>query len=612
MPIGFRKFLPMSRWMPLALLMLAACAGPAPAPAALRVELPPFRAPAVPLFVQTPYLNTWLCGDRLADEAPKLWNGQIKGLVGMIKIDGKAYRFMGMPTSSLPALRQDSVRILPTRTVFDFSHDDLRLRLEFLSPMDPRDLRLLSLPVGLLRAEVSAEKPHAVQLYVDITGEWAVGSSDRRITWDGLFRIRPSQPRLFRETYNYPDWGEVHWVPVEPATSQYGVHEDVRQSFVKGVAPQRDTRYPRAANDDWPVFAHHWDLGKVDKPVARRAVLGHARREIVDFFGSSCAAYWTRHYSSASQMIASVVSEFEAIRRRADAIDLEVVSRAHAAGGPSLACLASLAFRQAFAANELALHGDQVFYFSKSMDIEGVSAIQSLDVLYPASTALLAFNPALLRMQLAPIFETLRRGDWREPHAMADLGSYPVAAGQAAPGASRPQATAELMLLSRMAGEPAPPELAALAQALADAEPTIRTTLALGAATRLQKVLDAPRDQIRADFFVDRFLGLGMVPREAVDRELAVVRAKPGKHGPSFDARKPIVRVDALLWIAALSSPADRGEIAAWPMKFYADTLVRVPAADQYGIDTGRPVGTQARPVMGAVFAPLLAGSSVK
>jgi hypothetical protein len=168
------------------------------------------------------------------------------------------------------------------------------------------------------------------------------------------------------------------------------------------------------------------------------------------------------------------------------------------------------------------------------------------------------------------------------------------------------------MLLSRMAGEPAPPELAALAQALADAEPTIRTTLALGAATRLQKVLDAPRDQIRADFFVDRFLGLGMVPREAVDRELAVVRAKPGKHGPSFDARKPIVRVDALLWIAALSSPADRGEIAAWPMKFYADTLVRVPAADQYGIDTGRPVGTQARPVMGAVFAPLLAGSSVK
>jgi hypothetical protein len=605
MPIGFRKFLAMRRWLSTALLLLAACAGPAPAPAAPRFELPPFRAPAVPLFVQTPYLHTWLCGDRLADEAPKLWNGQIKGLVGMIKIDGKAYRFMGMPTSPLPALRQDSVRILPTRTVFDFSQDDLRLRLEFLSPLDPRDLRLLSLPVGLLRAEVSSERTHAVQIYFDITGEWAVGSSDRRITWDGLFRIRPSQPRLFRETYNYPDWGEVHWVPVEPATSQYGVHEDVRQSFVKGVSPQRDTRYPRAANDDWPVFAHHWDLGKVDKPVVRRAVLGHARREIVDFYGTTCTAYWTRHYSSAGAMIAAVASEFEPIRRQADAIDLEVVTRAHAAGGAPLACLASLAFRQAFAANELALHGDKVFYFSKSMDIEGVSAIQSLDVLYPASTALLAFNPQLLRYQLAPFFEALRRGDWREPHAMTDLGSYPVAAGQMTLGAARPQATAELMLLARMAGEAAP-ELDPLARALVEADSSLRTTLALGAAPRVRKALDAPRDQIRADLFVDQLLGLGLVPRDVVDRELAAIRSKPGKHGPAFDVRKPVVRVDSLLWLAALSSPAERGEIAAWPLKFYADTPVRVPAADQYGIDTGRPVGTQARPVMGAVFAPLL------
>src|SRR6185369_15447978 len=450
MPIGFRKFLPMSRWMPLALLMLAACAGPAPAPAALRVDLPPFRVPAVPLFVQTPYLNTWLCGDRLADETPKLWNGQVKGMAGMLKIDGKGYRFLGLPSSPLPALKQDSVRVLPTRTIFEFSQEDVRLRLEFLSPTDPRDLRLLSLPVGLLRAEVSAEKPHSVQLYFDVTGEWAVGSSDRRITWDGLFRIRPSQPRLFRETYNYPDWGEVHWVPVEPATSQYGVHEDVRQSFVKGVSPQRDTRFPRAANDDWPVFAHHWDLGKVDKPVVRRAVLGHVRREIVDFFGTACAAYWTRHHSSAAGMIASVASEFESIRRRADAVDVEVVARAHAAGGAPLASLAALAFRQSFAANEPALHGDRVFYFSKSMDISGASAIQSLDVLYPSSSALLAFNPELLRMQLAPILEALRRGDWREPHVMADLGTYPVATGQNGP--SRPQATADLLLLWRLSG----------------------------------------------------------------------------------------------------------------------------------------------------------------
>jgi hypothetical protein len=594
----------------LALSLLAGCVSAVRYPDLPRVDLPAFRVPAVPLFVQTPYLNTWLCGDRLADEAPKLWNGQVKGMAGMLKIDGKGYRFLGMPTSTLPALRQDSVRVLPTRTIFEFSQDDVRLRLEFLSPMDPRDLRLLSLPVGLLRAELAAEKPHAVQLYFDVTGEWAVGSSDRRITWDGLFRIRPSQPRLFRETYNYPDWGELHWVAVDAATSEYGILEDVRQAFLKGTSPQRDTRYPRAANDDWPVFAHTWDLGKVDKPVVRRLVLGHARRDVVDFYGTACPAYWTRHYASASAMIAAVVSEYELIRARAAAIDTEVVSRAHAAGGPALACLAALSFRQTFAASELGLYGERPFYFTKSMDLAGGSALQSLDLLFPSSPALLAFNPALLRMQLAPIFEALRRGDWREPQVMPDLGVYPVAAGAIGGGTPRAQSTAELALLARMAGgSEGSAELQKPLLALAESEPTLRSALALGPASagpRLNRALEAPRNQIRVDLYVDRVLGLGMAPPDAVSHEIAEVRTKAGKYGAPFDDRKPVVHVDSMLWIAALAERPEREAIAAAALRFYADTATRVPAPDQFESDAPRPAGTQARPVLGAVFAPLL------
>jgi len=120
----------------LLLSLLCACAAPPPLPPPPpAVALSPFRVPAVPLFVQSPYLNVWLCCDRLADEVPKLWNGPLKGMAGILKIDGKAFRFLGLPGSPLPALRQDSVRILPTRTVFEFSQDDVRLTLEFLSPI---------------------------------------------------------------------------------------------------------------------------------------------------------------------------------------------------------------------------------------------------------------------------------------------------------------------------------------------------------------------------------------------------------------------------------------------------------------------------------------------
>src|SRR6185295_16074742 len=111
--------------------------------------------------------------------------------------------------------------------------------------------------------------------------------------------------------------------------------------------------------------------------------------------------------------------------------------------------------------------------------------------------------------------------------------------------------------------------------------------------------------QILADLFVDRFLRLGLVPPEAVAREVADVRARTGKLGAPFDARKAVVRVDALLWIAAVAEPADFAALAAGALKFYADTPVRVPAADQYESDTGRPAGTQGRPVVGAVFAPI-------
>jgi hypothetical protein len=577
------------------LILTGACANPPPAPPSYPpVTLPPFRAPAVPLFVQTPYLNIWLCGDRLADEAPKLWNGQIKGMTGILKIDGKAYRFLGMPISNLPALRQDSLRILPTRTVFEFSQEDVTLTLEFLSPMDPRDLRLLSLPVGLLRAEVASATPRSIQIYFDITGEWAVGSSDRRITWDGLFRIRPSQPRPFRETYNYPDWGDLHWAPVEPATSQVGVFQDVRKAFVEGGGPQRDARYPRAASDDWPVFAHSWDLGKVQKPVVRRLVLGHLRKELVTYFGAPCPAYWTRTYSDGSALVAAVLGEFETLRARAAAVDAEVLSRAHASGGMPLACLASLAFRQAFASNELALHGDQVFYFSKSMDISGTSAIQSLDVLYPASSVLLAFNPALLKMQLAPILGALGRGDWKESQVMEDLGAYPVASGQGSSAAPRPQATAQLLLLSRMAGPPLLPE--PYLKALPDGDP------AKGAL----KILELPRESIRKDLFVDRLLGISGGSEEQFARDAAQVRLRAGKYGTPTDPKKQPIQVDALLWTAAVSGSADREAYASEVLRFYAETGVRVPAADRYEGDTGRPSGTQARPVLGSVFAPLL------
>lgn len=55
----------------------------------------------------------------------------------------------------------------------------------FLSPVLPSDLVRQSLPYSYLNVSVSANdnKSHTVQIYTDITGEWASNDWTRNITW---------------------------------------------------------------------------------------------------------------------------------------------------------------------------------------------------------------------------------------------------------------------------------------------------------------------------------------------------------------------------------------------------------------------------------------------
>jgi hypothetical protein len=446
--------------------------------------------------------------------------------------------------------------------------------------------------------EVSTRTGRRVQLHLDITGEWAVGSTDRRIAFDGLFRIRPSQPRLFRETSNYPDWGDVHWVPVDPAVSRHGVDTDVRQAFVQGRTLRRDVRYPRAANDDWPVFAHAWDLGLVKAPVARRAILAHVRREAVQFFGISCPSFWTRASEDPADVIARASLSAEPIRTRLAHLAAEVLARARAAGGDPLAALAALAFRPSFAANELVLLHGRPLYFSKSLDVSGASPVMSLDVLYAAAPSLLAFNPRLLTMQMAAVFEAHRIGGWHERHAMRDQGLYPNATGQAQPDENRIESTSILLLLAALA-RVEDPILPAFGRFLADAASAeiwgdrragaaagethayLASILALATLPDFRAEAESRMKRWRAEassgdhtsftfgdpkgwglqphLLMDRLLGLRLVPEDLLARELAFAWEHTGRYGASPDSRRGPVQVDSILRMAAR-----RGGSQAW------------------------------------------------
>src|SRR5687767_5781917 len=115
-----------------------------------------FRPPAVPLVTHDPYFSAWSFSSELNGDWPRHWTGAVHAMCGMVRIDGKAYRWMGAAPKEAGAMKQKSVRVYPTRTVYEFEQDGIALTAMFVTPALPHDLDVLSRPITYLIMSVRA------------------------------------------------------------------------------------------------------------------------------------------------------------------------------------------------------------------------------------------------------------------------------------------------------------------------------------------------------------------------------------------------------------------------------------------------------------------------
>jgi hypothetical protein len=405
------------------------------------------RMPAAPLIVRNPYLSTWSMADSPAGNWPSFWNGPVKAITGIARIDGAAFIFCGSPGGNSMTLK--SRALTPTKTEYVMNAGGVDLDIAFLSPVEPGDLKRQSAPIGYITAfaQSSDGQPHTVSLYFDISGEWAHGDSNTMINWarekvahaGGMLTIQsvtPATPTVLAENNEYPSWGTAFFAADAPSgmTVAIGGADAMRaMSKMQGALDGSiDGMMPRAINNNWPVLAYNFDMGQVTgaatSPVT--LVIGHAREPAISYKTNPVPPLWKSYWNSWQAMVADAYDDGPAAKGRADALDQRIVSDALAvsAGTQNYPALTILALRQAFGGTELVGTAQKPWMMLKEISSDG--NVSTVDVIYPASPAFLYTNPYLLKLQMDPLLEYAESGTWPKVFSEHDLGSsYPNATG---------------------------------------------------------------------------------------------------------------------------------------------------------------------------------------
>jgi Domain of unknown function (DUF4965)/Domain of unknown function (DUF5127)/Domain of unknown function (DUF1793)/Domain of unknown function (DUF4964) len=405
----------------------------------------PFRPPAIPLVAVDPYFSIWSFANHLTYDSTRHWTGKPMVMESMVRIDGKAYRIMGSAPSTVTPAQQVSVRVFPTRTTYTFRAGPIVIRLGFLTPDLPHHLHVLARPVTYLTwtAQSFDGKSHDVALFYDNNASFVINEPSEAVVWSrhgagtlSVLRMGTARQAILAKAGDRVkiDWGYVYVAAEkEPGLQEVAANQKlVQDSFSqRGTLPRLDDlRMPRAANEGWPSLAVAWNLGEVGaQPVSRHLILAYDEIYPIEYFHVRLRPYWEGGGVRVDRMLQNAARDYEGLRAECERFDQELSGELARAGGPEYALVTSLAYRQAFAANKLALSptGNLLMFLK---EISSCGCAQTVDVIYPESPFLLLLNPHLLEDSLVPLLDYARSGKWPYPFAPHDLGTYPLDNGR--------------------------------------------------------------------------------------------------------------------------------------------------------------------------------------
>jgi len=618
------------------------------------------RPPAVPLVACDPYFSIWSPADHLAEANTVHWTGKPHRLSSLVRIDGQAFRVMGAEPQDMPTLTQSKLTVLPTRTIYQFEGAGVTLTLTFLTPALGYDLEVLSWPVTYVTWEARATdgKRHEVEVQFAASGELAVNDpKQQEVEWSqetfgelSAWKVGSKEQPVLRKKGDdiRIDWGYLYIATAGPLATEPG------NVSWKLVTPG-SCRVILAYDDLYSIQYMRKNL----RPYWRRngweaADLLKAAARQYESLARRCAAFDEELMADLRKAGGEKYAAIGALAYRqcfaagkfvadANGQPLQFCKENHSNGcigtsdvfypmspqfllfGPTLAKSFLVPFMN-YAASErwkfpFAPHDLGQYPHANGQRYGGGERTEHNQMPVEESGNLLILMAAVAEMEGNADFAGLY---WKQLEQWAEYlkakGFDPENqlctddfAGHLAHNVNlSAKAICGLGAFSKlcaMRGEKAK----AAAYAKLASEFAARWVKEADDGDHYRLAFDRPGTWSQKYNLVwDRVLGLGLFPKEVLRKEMDFYKRIQNKYGLPLDNRSLYTKLDWILWTASLTQQrADFETLVAPVFRFLNETPDRSPMTDWYFTDTAKKRGFTARPVVGAVFLPMLYDKAV-
>ena len=362
------------------------------------------KLPCYPLVTIDPFMSIWSKTEKLYDSDTILWCNIKKAMKGLVTVDGKRYRFMGLGDE--PVIEQKSVCTSAFFTEYTFESKAISLTVKFWTPLFVDDLIMLSTPCSFVECTYNNIDKDAHSVRIDI-------SLDCEFCYDR--KKKPIKKEIrHHNTIDYAQMGRKKQKPLY--RSGDGVSADWGYFCIQGDEVSSDSASLNGISAG--AFIR-------DKAVF---VIAYDDVKSIEYMGKKYDGYYKTKFYDIGNAIEYCVTNYDSLYEKA----LEWNDRIYNDAtyfSTDYADMISCAYRQVLAGHKLFENDNgDLLYFSKECHSNG--CINTVDVSYPAIPFFLIYKPELVKGMMTGIFEFASTDAWKYDFAPHDIGTYPIANGQ--------------------------------------------------------------------------------------------------------------------------------------------------------------------------------------